>query len=68
MLSFHFKVNIFVSLLMTGVMFVDWLIQALDIKKSTNIRRFITGLIGGFGMSYSFFYFTNTILALISAH
>jgi uncharacterized membrane protein len=32
-----------------GIMFLDWLIQRVGIKESTNIRRLITGLIGGYG-------------------
>lgn len=32
------------------VMFLDWLLQALHIKSSTNSRRFITGAAGGFGL------------------
>ena len=31
------------------VMFADWLVQALGIKESTNNRRLVTGIIGGFG-------------------
>ncbi len=31
------------------IMFLDWFIQAIHIKESTNVRRFITGISGGFG-------------------
>ena len=31
------------------LMFLDWLLQAVHIKESTNIRRFLTGIAGGFG-------------------
>jgi len=37
-----------------AVMFTDWLIQRLDIKESTNIRRFITGVIGGYSLATLF--------------
>ena len=30
-------------------MFMDWLLQAIHIKESTNIRRLFTGIAGGFG-------------------
>lgn len=30
-------------------MFTDWLIQHVGIKESTNIRRLLTGLLGGYG-------------------
>lgn len=32
------------------VMFLDWLLQALQIKKSNNIRRLVTGVLGGYGI------------------
>lgn len=35
-------------LLCTG-MFIDWLIQRIGIRESTNTRRLATGLMGGFG-------------------
>ena len=31
------------------LMFIDWLLQAIHIKESTNVRRFLTGIAGGFG-------------------
>lgn len=31
-----------------AVMFIDWFVQFVGIKKSTNIRRLITGIIGGY--------------------
>ncbi len=40
------------SVVMCGVMFCDWLIQFLKIKESTNVRRFVTGFIGGLGFHY----------------
>lgn len=47
--SFFCDFPIYLSILMSLVMFFDWLIQFLKIKQSTNKRRFITGMIGGFG-------------------
>jgi uncharacterized membrane protein len=41
---------------MFSIMFLDWLLQYKRIKKSTNRRRFITGLIGGIGLSYTYYY------------
>ncbi|MGN1305070.1 MAG: DUF2085 domain-containing protein [Oscillospiraceae bacterium] len=32
------------------IMFLDWLIQYLKIKESNNIRRFVTGVLGGYGL------------------
>ncbi len=31
------------------IMFMDWLLQAIHIKESTNVRRLFTGIAGGFG-------------------
>lgn len=39
-------------LIMCLIMFTDWFIQYIRLKESTNIRRFVTGLIGGFGFSH----------------
>lgn len=39
------------SLIFCVAMFTDWLVQHLKIKESTNIRRIITGILGGFGFS-----------------
>jgi len=34
----------------SSAMLIDWLLQAVNIKKSNNVRRIITGIIGGFGI------------------
>lgn len=38
-------------IILCGIMFVDWFIQYLKLLESTNIRRLITGLIGGYGFT-----------------
>lgn len=43
-------VNYGVSFVLLLVMGFDWFIQEIRIKESTNIRRFITGFMGGFGL------------------
>lgn len=37
-----------------AVMFIDWYIQFIGIRKSTNIRRLITGIIGGYSIAAFF--------------
>ncbi|MBQ7399237.1 MAG: DUF2085 domain-containing protein [Clostridia bacterium] len=32
------------------IMFIDWYLQHLNIKVSTNFRRVITGVLGGYGV------------------
>jgi len=43
-----YALPIWICLLGCLVMFVDWFIQYLKIRESTNIRRLITGIIGGY--------------------
>lgn len=46
---FKKRISFIASVLMSLVMLIDWSLQFFNIKSSTNIRRLITGLIGGFG-------------------
>ena len=48
-LFFKKKLPISLCVALSSVMLFDWGIQYLKIKESTNIRRLVTGLIGGFG-------------------
>lgn len=56
LLSLKKYVNIIISIFFLLVMCLDWGLQYFKIKESTNTRRFLTGLIGGFGMSYLYYY------------
>ncbi|KIR03985.1 hypothetical protein P261_02800 [Lachnospiraceae bacterium TWA4] len=51
------RMPIRVCMELSSVMLVDWGLQYLNIKESTNFRRFATGLIGGFGYSTIHLYF-----------
>ncbi len=33
-----------------AVMFADWLLQRLGVAESTNLRRLLTGILGGYGI------------------
>lgn len=46
---FKKKISFIASIFMSLIMLVDWLLQFLKLKQSTNSRRLTTGLIGGFG-------------------
>lgn len=59
---FKKKISYIICIIMSGVMLADWMLQYLKIKESTNRRRFITGLIGGFGYSTLHLYFYRFIL------
>lgn len=48
------------------VMFLDWLVQFMRIKKSSNFRRLITGIIGGIGVMSLEIYVLLKILHFIS--
>lgn len=45
-----FMTPLWLCLLFCLIMFLDWLIQYLKIKESNNIRRLITGILGGYGL------------------
>ncbi len=57
------KLNIFIALFMSSIMFIDWFLQFINVKPSTNRRRFITGIIGGIGWSTIHMYFYYLIFA-----
>lgn len=54
-----------ISLLFLGIMGVDWSIQEVGIKTSTNRRRLITGIFGGFGMFNIYCIGIKKLIALI---
>lgn len=49
-LYFAFGTNNWISLAGCTIMLIDWLIQRLKIHESTNIRRLISGILGGYGI------------------
>ena len=58
---FKKRLPIGLCLSMSCVMLLDWGMQYLKIKESTNSRRLITGLIGGFGYSTLHLYFYSFV-------
>ena len=53
---------ILIAGLLMLLMFIDWFVQYIKLKESTNRRRFITGILGGFGFSvfaYGFIIFVH---------
>lgn len=59
LVAFRIILNPFLALALLFVMTLDWGIQFLTIKESTNSRRFATGICGGVGIT---FIFVNIIL------
>lgn len=52
---FLVKINIFDCLLFLIPMGIDWVLQEYCNIESNNIRRLITGIMGGFGLIYMYF-------------
>lgn len=55
------RLSFYIAAALLALMGLDWLAQRLGIRESTNIRRLITGMCGGFGL---FSVYMNLILLL----
>lgn len=44
------SIPISISTILLSIMGIDWGIQEIKIKESNNLRRLITGILGGFGL------------------
>lgn len=60
-LFFKKRISIKTSIFLSSIMFIDWFFQFLNVKQSTNKRRLITGLIGGYGVATIHMYFYKLI-------
>jgi uncharacterized membrane protein len=49
------KIKNITCLLLALPMAIDWGMQYVGIKASTNVRRLITGILGGFGLALIYF-------------
>lgn len=49
-LYFIWDASFILCIAFAAIMFADWLIQYLQILESTNIRRFVTGVMGGYSI------------------
>ncbi len=59
-----FRLDLFSSGILLGTMGADWLLQWLEIRMSTNLRRFLTGICGGIGLTYIWFFAICEIVKL----
>lgn len=50
LINIFYKIPLHSALICLAFMGFDWGIQELNIKPSTNPRRFLTGFLGGFGL------------------
>lgn len=62
---FKKNIPICLSILGIGLMGIDWGLQSLKIKESNNIRRLITGFLGGFGLFNLYIELFKKLLHLI---
>ncbi len=46
------KIGYGMSVLFLVVMFLDWFVQFICVKESTNMRRLITGVLAGYGVTF----------------
>ena len=63
--GFFWKISPCISVVLLGVMGIDWGVQEIGIKESTNLRRFLTGICGGFGLFSIYIYAFKKIRRLI---
>lgn len=49
-LRFFIKPKLVICVDMSMILLIDWMIQYLKIKESTNFKRLITGILGGYGL------------------
>ncbi len=59
------KPSFLLSLLLLIPMGIDWGLQYLTIITSTNLRRLITGILGGVGLTYLYIKFFLFIIKLV---
>lgn len=50
------RINWIIAVSLLLIMGLDWFIQHIGLKESNNIRRFITGIAGGFGLFTIYLY------------
>lgn len=63
----NIKINIIVSIILLLIMGFDWFIQFINILQSNNIRRLITGTLGGIGLTFIYYYICIYIIELIKS-
>lgn len=68
LLCLGIKMGLPAALILIAIMGLDWFIQFLKIKESTNIRRLITGICGGLGLTYIYYKLIITMIELIKLH
>lgn len=61
-------IKLYLSIFCSAIMFIDWFVQYMGWRESTNLRRLITGISGGYGiLSIQIIIIINIIKFIISA-
>jgi len=60
---FAFELPFMLTYIFCGIMFLDWLIQRIGLRKSTNLRRLLTGLLCGFALGQ---FYLRILIRLLS--
>lgn len=66
LLLFKLKISIITAFVLLMIMGFDWFIQFINILKSNNIRRLLTGISGGIGLTYIYYYVFYYIIHFIT--
>lgn len=66
LLLINLKINIIYSVILLAIMGADWFIQYIHILESNNIRRLITGICGGIGLTFIYYYIFIYFISLLS--
>lgn len=61
----NIKLNIILYIALLLVMGLDWFIQYINILESNNIRRLITGVLGGFGLTGIYYYIIVNLIKIL---
>lgn len=56
LIIFKLNINILFSIALLLIMGLDWFIQYINILESNNLRRVITGTLGGIGLTFVYYH------------
>lgn len=65
LLILNVRLKIVTAVILLSIMGFDWFIQFINLLQSNNIRRLITGVCGGIGLTYIYYYLIMYLINLI---
>ena len=63
----NIKLSIILYTVLLLIMGLDWFIQYINILESNNIRRLITGILGGFGLTGIYYYVIVNLIKILKS-